>query len=174
MQNRNPATIRQLLPADAGELFRLRQTALVEEPFAFISSPEDCIASSVAATRERLLSDSQTCIYGAFDGAVLIGMAGLTRDRHAKTAHRACIWGVFVDKHHRRLGLASRLLDSLIVHARKTQGVSLLYLSVSEKVPGARKLYESLGFECWGRESDCIRHDGQSAAEDHMTFSLCD
>ncbi len=148
--------------------------ALVEEPFAFISSPEDCVASSVTATRERLLSDSRTCVYGAVDGARLVGMAGLTRDHHIKTGHRACVWGVFVDKLYRRRGLASTLLDSLIEHARKLQGVSLLYLSVSEEKPVAKKFYESLGFECWGREPDCIRHEGHSAAEDHMTLVLGD
>jgi len=164
--------IRQLEPGDAARLFRLRRQALIEEPFAFLSSPEDDSISSPQATRSRLSSQSAgSAVFGALDGETLIGMVGLSRDRPLKAAHRACIWGVFVDKEYRRAGIASRLLNHVLDHARQV-GLSLVYLSVSEKTPGAKRLYESAGFVVWGLEPDCMRHEGEPACEYHLSLSM--
>ncbi len=46
--------IRILTPSDAGELFRLRRSSLLDSPLAFLASPEDDLASSEAAVRELL------------------------------------------------------------------------------------------------------------------------
>ena len=46
--------IRILNQGEAGELFRLRRSALLDSPLAFLASPEDDLASSEAAVRELL------------------------------------------------------------------------------------------------------------------------
>jgi RimJ/RimL family protein N-acetyltransferase len=102
----------------------------------------------------------------------LVGMLGLVRDRPLKAVHRVCIWGVFVDRRHRRRGVATDLLDAALSYARELEGVSSAYLSVSEKTPGAKRLYESVGFTVWGLEPDCIRVDGESAREYHLALSI--
>jgi RimJ/RimL family protein N-acetyltransferase len=69
-------------------------------------------------------------------------------------------------------GLCRSVLKLLIEHARAWPGIERVQLSVSERAPAARALYESLGLESWGREPDALRIDGQSAAEIHMSLAL--
>lgn len=166
--------VRRLQPADADRLFGLRRQALIAEPFAFLASPEDDLASSSDAVRDQLSSWADfSAIFGAFDDDDdLIGMVGLTRDRHLKAAHRACVWGVFVKPEHRGRGVGSRLLDATLAHARTMEGLTTVYLSVSEKTPNAQRLYESAGFVVWGLEPDCIRYAGESVQEYHLALAL--
>jgi len=166
-------SIQKLQPSNAEELYRLRHQALVEEPFAFLSSPEDDLARTPAEVKARLaVAPDQAVIFGAFDGENLVGMVGLTRDRPIKALHRACIWGVFVKKSHRRMGIGSKLLAATVDHARQIDGLASVYLSVSEKTPGAKRLYESSGFIVWGVEPDCIRYGGESVREYHLAMSI--
>ena len=164
--------VRRLTPADADQLFHLRRRALVEEPFAFLSSPEDDLAASPDDVRAQLASQSEDAVFGAFVANELVGMVGLSRDRPLKAAHRVCIWGVFVDRRYRRQGVASDLLNAVLSYAADLDGVDSVYLSVSEKTPNAKRLYESVGFEVWGLEPDCIRVEGESAREYHLSRFL--
>ena len=165
--------VKRLLRPDAEALFRLRRQGLIEEPFAFLSSPEDDLASSPDAVRDQLSSwSSFSAVFGAFSDEILVGMVGLTRDRPVKAAHRACIWGVFVKAEFRRQGVGKQLLEASLNYARELDGVETVYLSVSEKTPEAKQLYESAGFEVWGFEPDCIRHAGESAREYHLSRAL--
>ena len=164
--------VRRLASPDADQLFGLRRRALLEEPFAFLASPEDDLASSPEAVRIQLSSPSDDAVFGAFHVGELVGMVGVSRDRPIKAAHRVCVWGVFVDRQHRKRGVGSDLLNAALHHARQLEGVSSAYLSVSEKTPDAKGLYESVGFVVWGLEPDCIRVAGESAREYHLWLSL--
>lgn len=164
--------VRRLAPGDADQLFQLRRRALVEEPFAFLSSPEDDVATSPDAVRAQLSVESENAVFGAFDAHELVAMAGVSRDRPIKAAHRVCVWGVFVDRRYRRQGVASDLLRAVLQYAEDLEAVESVYLSVSEKTPNAKRLYESVGFEVWGLEPDCIRVEGESAREYHLSKSL--
>lgn len=157
---------------DADPLFVLGHRALTEEPFAFLSSLDDDVASSPKAVRNQLSAASDDAAFGAFHAGQLVGMAGVSRDRPIKTAHRACLWGVFVDRQYRNRGVASGLLNAILDYARGLEGVSSAYLGVSEKTPGAKRLYESAGFTVWGLEPDCIRVNGESAREYHLSIRL--
>ena len=166
-------SVRRLQPEDPEQLFRLRRESLIAEPFAFLSSPEDDLASSPQAVRDRLASsDDRTATFGALLGEQLIGMAGLTRDRPIKAAHRACIWGVYVKPEFRRQGVARRLLRAALAHAREIRDLATVYLSVSERKPEAKLLYESVGFVEWGLEPDFIRVAGESTREHHLSLRL--
>ncbi len=77
-----------------------------------------------------------------------------------------------MDRRYRRQGVASDLLKAVLQYAEDLEGVESVYLSVSEKTPNAKRLYESLGFEVWGLEPDCIRVEGESAREYHLSKSL--
>ncbi len=166
--------VKRLQPQDAEQLFRLRRKALLDVPFAFLSSPEDDFtASSTTEFRDRLSTTADDAVvFGAFDGGDLIGMVGLTRDRPIKAAHRAGIWGVYVKPEYRKLGVGAQLLRATLEHARRMEGVALVYLTVSEKTPNAKRLYESFGFVVWGLEPDCIRYAGESAREYHLALPL--
>lgn len=154
-------------------MFRLRREALLDEPFAFLASPEDDRSASTAAVRDQLSTTADhAAVFGAFDGEELIGMVGLTRDRPIKVAHRACIWGVYVKPEYRKKRVGAQLLSAILEHARRMDGVELVYLSVSEKTPNAKRVYESVGFVVWGLEPDYIRYAGESAREYHLALKL--
>ncbi len=163
--------VRRLEQEDAGDLFRLRREAVQKEPFAFVASREDDVASSEEAVRERL-SSPDSPVFGAFDDQKLIGMLGLARERRKKEAHKACIWGAFVREDYRKRGAGAQLLQAAIAHARTMEGLASIWLGVSERTPNAQRLYELAGFEVWGIEPDCIRVDGESARLYHLSLSL--
>jgi len=164
--------IRPLGPADAEAWFALRQRALADAPLAFASSPEDDLVTDVAAAREQLGRTLESVIFGAFGDGALVGSVGLYRDRHLKMAHKAHLWGLWVDPSARRRGLAAALVAAAIEHARSLSGVSWVHLTVSSAAEEARMLYESLGFRVWGSEPDALRHDGRCVVDHHMALPL--
>ena len=164
--------IRQLQPGDAEDFFVLRRRALEDVPLAFASSAGDDLVADVATARELLGRGPESVIFGAFDGETLVGCVGLYRDRHLKMAHKCHLWGLFVVPAARRRGLARRLVDATVAHARTLPGVSWVHLSVSSAAEGARRLYEVVGFRVWGTEPDALRDDGRSVVEHHMALRL--
>jgi ribosomal protein S18 acetylase RimI-like enzyme len=94
------------------------------------------------------------------------------RARSPKFAHRASIWGVFVDSAYRRKGLGRAVVTAAIVLARSWPGVDYVDLGASERAPEAQCLYESLGFRAWGREPEATQHEGRRYDEIHMTLRL--
>ena len=161
-----------LTPGDAGELFRLRRSALLDSPLAFLASPEDDMASSEAVVRELLDPRRRSVVFGAFSPG-LVGMLGLNPAHQRKAAHKVTLWGMFVAPTYRGQGVAAQLLDAAIRHARTLDGIRAVHLSVSESAVAARRVYEKAGFETWGIEPDAIRFEGRSESERHMRSSLC-
>lgn len=164
--------IRLLLEEDAEQYAALRRESLLDAPLAFTSSPADDFASDPRSVCEQIRrGPDQAVLFGAFrDG--LVGATGMYRDRHAKAAHRAHIWGVYVSPAHRRNRLAAALLSAAIQHAESMTGIEWIHLAVSSSQPAARALYESLGFFSWGEEPDALRHEGRSVHEIHMALRL--
>ncbi|MBB6095998.1 RimJ/RimL family protein N-acetyltransferase [Povalibacter uvarum] len=162
--------VRLLVPDDAESLFHLRRAALLDSPLAFSASPEDDRYSSPEAVRTQL-GESQALVFGALNGN-LVGMLGMYRLPQIKTAHIAMIWGVFVAPSARGQGVAAQLFEAAIAHARAVPGIASLQLSVNETTPGARRLYERMGFRVWGVEPDALRANGRSTSEAHMSLSL--
>ncbi len=165
--------IRAIGDADVEAWVVLRREALLEAPLAFASSPDDDLAASADSARRQLAEQPESAIFGAFEGG-LVGTLGIYRDQHRKCAHKAHIWGMYVDAAHRRGGLARRLLEAALDHAAALPGVSWVQLSVSSAAPGAQRLYERAGFRAWGSEPEALIHDGESALEHHMALRLAD
>jgi RimJ/RimL family protein N-acetyltransferase len=163
--------IRLLGEGDAEELFRLRRQALLDSPFAFLASPEDDRASSESAVREMLKRAPESVVFGAF-AERLVGMLGLYRGDHIKTAHKAYLWGMFVQPDSRRQHLGEQLLRAAINHARTLEGVTAVYLGVADTAEAARRVYEKVGFTVWGVDPDAIRIQGRSFSEHHMVLTL--
>jgi len=167
----DPDMIRLLDRDDVDAFTQLRREALLDSPLAFASSPDDDVAAEVGAARAQLERAPDAVVFGAFEDT-LVGMLGLGRDRHLKSAHKAHVWGMYVAPHHRRNGLGARLLEAAIEHAQSLPGVEWLQLSVSSAAPGARALYESAGFLPWGSEPDALRYGGEVTTELHMALRL--
>ena len=162
--------IRILNQDDAGQLFRLRRSALLDSPLAVLASPEDDAATSEAAVHE-LLEQRKSVVFGAYRPE-LIGMLGLYRANQRKTAHKINLWGMFVLPTCRGQGVAARLLDAAVRYVRTLDGITSVHLSVSESAVAARHLYEKAGFETWGVEPDAIRFEERSDSERHMRLPL--
>jgi RimJ/RimL family protein N-acetyltransferase len=163
--------IRRIDEADAPDFVRLRRTALVDSPESFLASPEDDWASSEVAVRELLRRQPDSVVFGAY-APQLVGMLGLYRESPRKAAHKARLWGMFIEATHRRQGLAARLLDAAINYARSLDGITSVQLSVSDSATGAQRVYESAGFKTWGIEPDAIRVGTRSQRDHHMYLSL--
>ena len=164
--------IRVLLPEDAPAFQTLRLQALSEDPVAFAASFEEERDTPLATVAERLLPLRDRAIVGAFDGDRLVGLAAWHRDEMRKLQHQGFIWGVFVAPTHRGHGLARRLLEAVIALARQADGIRQLNLTAYAANRAAVALYESLGFEIYGREAAAICVDGMLHDDVHMSLRL--
>jgi RimJ/RimL family protein N-acetyltransferase len=153
------------------EYIQLRQEALLESPLAFASSPQDDFISISENLQAYLRQGPESVIFGAFTD-VLVGSAGLYRDRHLKAAHKAHLWGMYICPAQRGQGLGRQLLQAAIDHARTLPGVRYIHLSVSAQAIAARQLYDSMGFTIWGTEPDALLYDKRSVSEHHMVLPL--
>lgn len=79
-------------------------------------------------------------------------------------ADEAELLTVAVDPGHRRRGAARRLLDAVVAHARGG-GARSLFLEVGADNPGARTLYDSLGFGIVGRRPGYYERTGRPDAD---------
>jgi len=98
--------VRLLREADAESSVELRRRGLLEAPLSFGASPEDDMAASAEAVRDRLRQGPEWAILGAFQDG-LIGAVGLMRDRYVKASHKAHVWGMYVAPGQRGCGVGA-------------------------------------------------------------------
>jgi ribosomal protein S18 acetylase RimI-like enzyme len=160
-------SIRQLTASDV-ELFReIRLEGLRLNPEAFGSTFEDEEAAPVDKYL-GWLTNSQ--IFGAFDGAPIVGIAAFGAFTGRKDSHKGYLRAMYVRASHRRTG-ASRLLVQAVIDAARTR-VEVLQLSVvSDNLPAIR-LYQSFGFIQYGLEKHALKQNGCYFDEIHMFLDL--
>jgi ribosomal protein S18 acetylase RimI-like enzyme len=161
--------IRFLTADDSSEYGRLRLEMLETEPQAFSSSAQEHGSLSMDELRERIASpDGDQFVVGAFEGGRLWGAAGFHREKRLKVRHKGRIWGVYVSPEKRGQGLARKMLETVLQRASAVNGLEHVLLSVAAKQTAAIHLYESLGFECWGREPRGLRVGDEYIDEHYM------
>jgi len=166
--------IRRLTHDDAQDFYLLRLEALEREPQAFSASPEEHRAMTVETIGKRLGAGSgdRNFVLGAIADNHLVGMAGLYQEAGAKNLHKGRIWGVYVNQNWRRKGVARVLLSELIERARAKPELEQLLLAVATAQDAAKQLYESLGFQAYGREPRAIKVGSSYVDEDLMVLRL--
>jgi ribosomal protein S18 acetylase RimI-like enzyme len=157
--------IRRLTPADAEAYRVVRIEALTAHPDAFGSSATEEAALDIAAIRKRL---ADIDYYAAFDGNEYAALGGFVRSMSEKRRHKATIIGIYTRPAWQRRGIARALIETLLRDGRAA-GITSFRLGVSETNPGARRLYERLGFTAYGREPRALIVGGRAIAEDLMT-----
>jgi hypothetical protein len=85
--------VRRLGPEDAAAFQALRLEGLERHPCAFAASHDEEVGHSLAEVAGRL---ERQPVFGAFDGADLIGVAGFAIPPPAKKRHKGLLWGVYV------------------------------------------------------------------------------
>lgn len=148
-------TFRQLTATDAAAFRALRLAGLLEAPTAF--------GSSYASEKDNTVEDfagiiARNHMVGAFVGDELAGVAGFYRSTGEKNEHRGNVWGVYVEPVHRGAGIARRLIEMQLEHARSV--VLQVHLCVVTDNVAAVRLYEGLGFVSYGTEPRALRVGG--------------
>ena len=149
--------IRPLTKADAIAFRALRLEGLTEAPEAFSAAYEDEVLRSEAEFACRIPEAPPSVIFGAFDGETLVAMTGFLAHAGRKERHKAVVWGVYVSPAGRGLGLAKRLMQTVIAHARTVEGLEILQLGVGVYNTPARALYSAMGFELYGMERRALK-----------------
>jgi ribosomal protein S18 acetylase RimI-like enzyme len=83
------------------------------------------------------------------------------------------VWGVYVSPAGRGQGLARRLMQTVIAHARTVEGLEILQLGVGVHNEPARTLYGAMGFEVYGVERKALKlPDGRTIDEELRVLEL--
>jgi ribosomal protein S18 acetylase RimI-like enzyme len=85
-----------------------------------------------------------------------------------KSRHKGRVWGVYVTETCRGRGMGRALMGSLIDRARTRPGLQQIILTVATEQVAAMRLYESLGFQRFGREPRALCIDGRYLDEDYL------
>lgn len=166
--------IERLAPRHARTYRELMLEAYAQHPAAFTSSAEERAALTLAWWEERLSDapDAREAVFGAFDGAALVGAAGLLFEPRAKGRHKATLFGMMVRPSHRRVGVGAGLLGAALAHARSRRELLQLQLTVTDGNDGARALYQRFGFVAYGVEPYAVAVDAGYVAKIHMWCPL--
>jgi ribosomal protein S18 acetylase RimI-like enzyme len=163
--------IRPLTEADVPAFVALRRQGLAAEPMAFGASLEDDVTNRPDDIVRGLARAPEMVTWVAVDDGVLVGCIGVARESKTKMRHKAGVFGTYVDPRARRRGVAQRLVETAIAHARSI-GVTHLHLVVSAGTPEPERLYRRMGFVRWGTEPEALLIDGRALDDHHMVLRL--
>ncbi len=164
------------LPPEYAEAYRcLMLQALHEFPAIFVESCEEDLyqTSSHVAAGIRDMQQAGNQLFGAFnDQDELIGAVGLQQERLPKWRHKGVICGMYVTQEYQGRGIGRKLLEAALTCARGMSGLEQLNLVVGEHNTGARRLYESFGFNAFGVEPRELKVGDQYYNGVHMWLKL--
>src|SRR5689334_3959620 len=164
--------VRILARRDAEALWRVRLEALQREPHAFSESAAEHQARTIEEVAARMSATAESFGLGAFCEGRLIGILRFERAQREKNRHRASLHSVYVTPEYRQRGIARALLSEVLRLARAQEGLEQIELAVSAEQDSAKRLYQSLGFRCYGREVHALKMGNEYVDYDLMMLRL--
>lgn len=165
--------LRLMLASDLPAYKSLRDLMLTRHPEAFTSDAETETRRDLSYYQSRLSGGSTLFTLLACEGSQLLGALTCEREPRRKVQHIAHLIGMMVVPRHQGRGIGGALLDDALARLRSEPGLAMVTLSVTRSNEGAVKLYESRGFERYGRLPGAIRlPDGRELDKDLMQRRL--
>lgn len=131
----------------------LKLEALKNEPTAFISSYEDKLKEQDTYWQQKAkqLFEGKTSIgFFAEVQNTLIGSMALNLNRESKAQHRATVVAAYVNPVYQGQGIATMLMEAIILEASKRPELIKLDLDVNTQNKKAINLYKKFGFQIVG------------------------
>lgn len=169
--NDSSVEIRSLDVTDWEAFRQIRLQAIADSPSAVWPTHDEEAGRTVDELQARINMTATQVVFGAFSGGELAGIAGLRREPLAQVAHKAVLWGVFVNPALRKQGIARQLFAQILAHAR-VAGILQIQLCVNADNSNAKSLYQSLGFQSYGLEPRAMRVGDRFYDEEHMVLRL--
>jgi RimJ/RimL family protein N-acetyltransferase len=163
-------TVRSARPREAGKVLdhawrvRAEPEVSVEDQAEF-----RCDADQLRGILKTALEAENGFFLVAVAGDDVVATLSVAGGRHAKVRHVGEI-GVSVHAEWRRRGVARRLLEVALEHARAAPALRRLSLEVFARNTAAIRLYESMGFDHEGRRRGHVHVGGRD--EDVLLMGL--
>lgn len=147
---------------DLNEFKAIRIEGARNSPIVFRDSSQEMESKSIKDFEDHLDGlNSRDFFVGAFINDELVGVAALYHQKYLKLAHKSELGSVYVKPEHRNKGIATILIREIIDRAKKAGDVLHIGLSVCTTNESALKVYERLGFKCYGTEPNVVKLDGK-------------
>ncbi len=161
------------IPEDIAAFKMIRRQVVKDTPEAFGESLKETLQKNDKDYEYHLADHGRgDFVVGAFEGDILIGIAGFYREHRENLSHKGNIWGVYVDPNRRKQGTAEALLIQLIQQVKELSGITHIKLTVSSTSKAALGLYTKMGFNVYGTEPDALVVAGKSYDEHLMQLKL--
>jgi len=139
----------QLLKSSEWQIYKtIALEELKEDPQSFGISYKECLAFSDEKWQERP-SNKDSLIFVAKDEEKPVGLVGVNFEDNGDE-RAAYIWGMYVNRKYRGMGLGKQLLNTAVEAIKKTTKVKKVKLMVEYEPTPAQMLYKSVGFQLVG------------------------